>query len=843
MRNFTFSPIVLSLLISIPASTSAETILNNSFKKLNHKLLIDKKKAAESTRTQKTQTSSKNDSLKRIIDAKSKTVKPNTSKKKVSKSAFSTSGVTSDIIINEDFSGFSKGTELSPVSLTGNEYAEIPSNKTIIEGWYGAGIYEAGGSCFIEEDFNWGDGDISTGVIETPMINVPGNATISFRAKSDNIDGDAIYILWIYGDGINDADGYMADLTNEWNEYVIEYDDTYTDIYFQMYSLESGLYIDDIKIENADDASSSISAPSYIYATDITKTSFTANWTNIYNVDYYLLNVYSKTGDSQNSVEETTIIEDFENLNVSQNKFIDATNPNYPKGWDIDLTTNGTSRQVYTSDGNIVDYISLAFDATGDYAITPIFEAPITSFSFYIKSLGSDKGSKLSVLGFDGVSWVKIKDINVSDYTSMTQIQFDAKEITQEYTSLKFSYTKTGNNNCSFDHVSITYGDSDITKDYHLKDEPVFGSSYNVEGLDENKTYYFTVTSVNSKETSAPSYEYKVISENGSDIDIPTLLPATNVTDEGFTANWNSVSGADAYGIYIKLEHNAKNDCNYILYNETFDKVDFGTIEEPVFSEASYDYLDEYTNKCDWGATNAVFANGMIGFYNSVEYDYPGSLTSPCFDLSNIDSNSNINVSFRSTAKEGETVSITIYDDEYNVVDNSDIEIKSENEIIDVNFSNINKVIFIDITTDANIIFIDDIKITSELKKDNSIILAYKYVETEATSHYFYTPDLIKGDKLSYMVMAFDNNNNESDLSQEMNVGNPTHINNHYNNLDVYFDGQLYVNTDKETVVSIYSIDGTLYKSIIATVGKNIISIDKGIYIVRVDDKSIKVVK
>ena len=222
MRNFTFSPIVLSLLISIPASTSAETILNNSFKKLNHKLLIDKKKAAESTRTQKTQTSSKNDSLKRIIDAKSKTVKPNTSKKKVSKSAFSTSGVTSDIIINEDFSGFSKGTELSPVSLTGNEYAEIPSNKTIIEGWYGAGIYEAGGSCFIEEDFNWGDGDISTGVIETPMINVPGNATISFRAKSDNIDGDAIYILWIYGDGINDADGYMADLTNEWNEYVIE---------------------------------------------------------------------------------------------------------------------------------------------------------------------------------------------------------------------------------------------------------------------------------------------------------------------------------------------------------------------------------------------------------------------------------------------------------------------------------------------------------------------------------------------------------------------------------------------------------------------------------------------
>ena len=37
------------------------------------------------------------------------------------------------------------------------------------------------------------------------MINVPGNATISFRAKSDNIDGDAIYILWIYGDGINDA--------------------------------------------------------------------------------------------------------------------------------------------------------------------------------------------------------------------------------------------------------------------------------------------------------------------------------------------------------------------------------------------------------------------------------------------------------------------------------------------------------------------------------------------------------------------------------------------------------------------------------------------------------------
>lgn len=38
---------------------------------------------------------------------------------------------------------------------------------------------------------------------------------------------------------------------------------------------------------------------------------------------------------------------------------------------------------------------------------------------------------------------------------------------------------------------------------------------------------------------------------------VPVVKPATNVSDAGFTANWEKVSGANCYTVYTYIRHKA----------------------------------------------------------------------------------------------------------------------------------------------------------------------------------------------------------------------------------------------------------------------------------------------
>lgn len=84
------------------------------------------------------------------------------------------------VVIEEDFSGFSKGTDVapdmgSPVITDGI----VPAELTKTPGWSGSGVFQAGGSVYISA----GEGSLAT-----PAINLSGNGgnyKIMFRAKAD----------------------------------------------------------------------------------------------------------------------------------------------------------------------------------------------------------------------------------------------------------------------------------------------------------------------------------------------------------------------------------------------------------------------------------------------------------------------------------------------------------------------------------------------------------------------------------------------------------------------------------------------------------------------------------
>ena len=106
----------------------------------------------------------------------------------------------------------------------------------------------------------------------------------------------------------------------------------------------------------------------------------------------------------------------------------------------------------------------------------------------------------------------------------------------------------------------------------------------------------------------------------------PVVLPATEVTPHGFTANWEKVDNAEAYCVFVYTEHIAPHDETFAVVSEDFDLIDFGTIESPVWGDELYEVLDPYTTLPNWSVYGyTTYVQGMVG----------GVIYSPYMDLRN----------------------------------------------------------------------------------------------------------------------------------------------------------------------------------------------------------------
>ena len=78
-------------------------------------------------------------------------------------------------------------------------------------------------------------------------------------------------------------------------------------------------------------------------------------------------------------------------------------------------------------------------------------------------------------------------------------------------------------------------------------------------------------------------------------LDKPVVKPATAITANGFTANWEPVAGAEAYCVYVYIKDIAPSDGEFILADEDFNGITSGSIIEPAGG-------DEYgVNLSDYG--------------------------------------------------------------------------------------------------------------------------------------------------------------------------------------------------------------------------------------------------
>jgi len=198
-------------------------------------------------------------------------------------------------------------------------------------------------------------------------------------------------------------------------------------------------------------------------ATEVTHTSFIANWNNVFDAVGYYVTAYSATDGT------TTNTQGFDNGLTPSN--------------DWAITATGTSTQTSFS-GQAIP--SILFQNTGEYVLTEKYLLPVTSLSFYVKSVGAFNGGLLIKAQNNQNNWEKVDSIPVTTSLSEPNKTYAFTE-SKGYTRFKFTYYK-GTGNIVLDDVT-----SILPKkiNYILQNEWVTTNSDTLSNLKPGVNYYY----------------------------------------------------------------------------------------------------------------------------------------------------------------------------------------------------------------------------------------------------------------------------------------------------------------------------------------------------------------
>lgn len=783
------------------------------------------------------------------------------------------------VVINEDFSGFTDGTEDNPSTATilddmGNfvnksalkPYSEALSYKQ----WGGAGIFSAGGCLAITNGM----------FLNTPAGDMSGEVTLTFRARLSKAGGsttlNALKLMFISRSSILDYEVKYYNLTDEWQTF------TYTSTLgefehsgFQFYSMYASniILVDDIRLEQT---RTSIPAPKVHEAENMTDTSFKAVWNKSIEADHYLLSVFTKN----ESNELMTVSEGFDNIKADDKGNIDAASPNYPEGWEFAWKDDDLSNHIAKGEGAGKDNKqAVRLIDTGDAITTPYCPEGIKSLKFWVKAEANDGQPKFSSIMFTvnfgkGVytvdNYINIPDMFTPEHRN--GYYFDLTETLSAFDkiySVKIEYIREEDDKTTilFDDFSYTTN-KPTTYNYVLKDQKVEQQDnedgtvgFEVNGLDPDTDYTYSVKSVNSDFTSAASDEQEVYA-----VSIPIALPATNITANSYTANWTSHKKVDFYRV-DQLQQTVidKDTKDYVMLDEDFSKVT-SSLTEADLLKGSYDEgertsgympLDDITKIAGWKASSTVRVNGWLGGNEAKQGSgtIAGAIVTPTIDLSH--NEGACNISLRVWGSEGDWLIIQ----GSNPASLATIEFPKGGGIVEKTITMplcTSKEQLTFYSNNYKVFLIDYIKITQDVKAGDKVTTITGSVLTEdadTKSMVMTNPGFSDGHDVLYRVtaMRYDKDSQESHKyyststpSDLMLVKNPNpsgigSVEAAAENV-AGVEGGIVVNAANATTVNVFNLSGQLVASKACGNGHAFVSVAPGVYVVKTNSTAAKVV-
>ena len=361
---------------------------------------------------------------------------------------------------------------------------------------------------------------------------------------------------------------------------------------------------------------------------------------------------------------------------------------------------------------------------------------------------------------------------------------------------------------------------------------------------DSNQKYYYCVSAKAGDNVSMPSEEQDVVIRI-NELDAPVALEASDVDDNGFTANWEATENAESYKVSVYATETLSEGRTVELVNEDFAGITEGTIDYVEFPPLQ-EYLDAYTTVPGWYAVNHVYASGYLGIS---PYGGEGYLQTPFLDLSSSNGAFVVDIVMAEYSYgdyfTGTTVKVELVDATDNVLESHDVVLAAgEFKLYTIEFANGAANTAVKVVYDGSSkMFIDEMSVKQDYAAGDVINTLVADQETTELSYRF-DFDMTSETTYSYCVTAqaatIDDGGNdvviESEPSNMITVENPL---DGVNTIDEVASakvfvrsGKLVVNLAGDDTISVYGIDGRLAGVYDGVTGENVIEAD-GIVIVK----------
>ena len=778
------------------------------------------------------------------------------------------SSIPTVTVLDEHFDKWTAGTNDKPdtkaLGGSGVDYV-IPADLTVKSGWKGAGVYQAGGACSLQTytTFEYGQKETINGYIDTPEMELYGTVVLTLRARRQKAGNGADLRIALCDNYEGPLDDRIINLTDDWAEYRFETNKAlFGEIeIFQIEGWNGNILIDDVKITRKRDI---IESPYVLDPINNSATSFTARWNKTSSAKSYRVNVYRKEM-PQGEVYQGKVVEGFDQMNIlSDGKTIDQTNPNYPEGWTIDLSSHGSTDVYTTADNYNSPGIGLCFDEEGDVVESPEMPAPLTEFSFWVRPSSMEQESdfyysmlQVSVFHKNKNRWEAIANMP-NYYISNPKGQFYSfthEQLEDDAVKVKIEFIQ---------HNAVTFAVDDVTLGYSTQKVPVTQQLTEtadtflvVNNVDPEYEYYYNVTALDGELHSQVSEDMWVNGVVGLKAD---ALPATDVSDNGFTANWKRKATATRYrlGVYRSTDSAIEDIPDFIVLHEDFNKVDKGTLENPdnpwVYN---VDLSEEGMADTDWQLQLPRYVEGMAGAGDSNPWmQMNGLVSSPkmsltanggAFDVDitayGTEAGDNIYAMLLKNPLEGTALAFAMLP-----VTTAYKEVKATLHFdaaadLDGERSNVYLVFM---SANGKAFFIDDVTVRQDIKKGDKMFGPVEVVYPETTSyavtgidgrftHWYDVVDIAHKTFTDYY----------SDRSDLVRVATPTGISGvaaAQNGIHVQVaKASLTVSADAPTDVYIYDVQGRKVAALSAVSTQHTLSLAPALYVVKGGNTSVKV--